>query len=46
MSYEAEIDGRELLALSEESPREVETILEMLIEAEVELVYEDEAEVA
>jgi hypothetical protein len=46
MSYEAEIDGRELLALSEEAPREVETILEMMIEAEAEFVYEDEMEPA
>ena len=42
MSGELEIDALELMALSEEAPREVETIIEMMIEAEEELVVQDE----
>jgi len=46
MTREVEIDGRELLALSEEAPQQVETIIEMLIDADEELVFEDEEAVA
>jgi hypothetical protein len=46
MTREVEIDGRELLALSEEAPQQVETIIEMLIEADEDLVFEDEDAVA
>jgi len=42
MSGELEIDGRELLALSEEAPEQVETIIEMMIEAEEDLFAEEE----
>jgi len=42
MSREAEIDGRELLALSEEAPDEVETIIQMMLDADEELIYEEE----
>ena len=42
MSREAEIDGRELLALSEEAPEQVETIIQMMIDAEEELIPDDE----
>jgi hypothetical protein len=41
MSHELEINGRELLAMSEESPEQVETIIEMMIEADEELVFDD-----
>jgi len=36
------VDGRELLAMAEEAPEQVETILEMMIEAEEELFPEEE----
>ena len=42
MSGELEIDGRELLALSEEAPDQVEAIIEMMIEADEELVFDEE----
>lgn len=42
MSGELKIDGRELLAMSEEAPDQVEAILEMMIEAEEELFAEEE----
>ena len=42
MSREAEIDGRELLALSEEAPEQVETIIQMMLDAEEELLPDDE----
>ena len=42
MSGELEIDGLELLAMSEEAPEQVETIIEMMIEAGEELFPEDE----
>jgi hypothetical protein len=42
MSHELDIDGRELLAMSEEAPDQVETIIEMMIEADEELFAEDE----
>jgi hypothetical protein len=44
MSGELKIDGRELLAMSEEAPDQVEAILEMMIEAEEELFAEEEEE--
>lgn len=37
MSDALVVDGRELLAMAEEAPEQVETIIEMLIEAEVDL---------
>ena len=43
-SGELKIDGRELLAMSEEAPDQVEAILEMMIEAEEELFAEEEEE--
>ncbi len=42
MSGELDIDGRELLALSEEAPEQVEAIIEMMIEAEEDLFPEEE----
>jgi hypothetical protein len=42
MAHELEIDGRELLAMSEEAPDQVEAILTMMIEAEEEFVFEDQ----
>ena len=44
MSGELDIDGRELLALSEEAPDQVETIIEMMIEADEDLFPEEEKE--
>ena len=40
MSHELEINGRELLAMSEEAPEQVEAIIEMMIEADEELVFD------
>lgn len=40
MTREVEIDGRELMALSEEAPEQVEAIIEMMIDADEELVLE------
>ena len=42
MSGELEIDGRELLALSEEAPEQVETIIQMMLDAGEELFDEEE----
>lgn len=42
MTREAEIDGLELLKMSEDAPDQVETIIEMMIEADEELVYDEE----
>jgi hypothetical protein len=42
MTREAEIDGLELLEMSEDAPDQVETIIEMMIEAGEELVYDEE----
>lgn len=39
MAHELDIDGRELLALAEEAPDQVEGILTMMIEAEEDLVF-------
>jgi len=44
MSHELDIDGRELLALSEEAPDQVETIIEMMIEAGEDLFADEEEE--
>lgn len=40
MSHELDIDGRELLAMSEEAPEQVEAIIEMMIDADEELVFD------
>ena len=40
MSNELDIDGRELLALAEEAPEQVEAIIAMLIAADEELFPE------
>jgi hypothetical protein len=40
MSNELDIDGRELLALAEDAPEQVEVIIEMLIDADEELFPE------
>lgn len=42
MTREAQIDGVELMALSEDAPDQVETIIEMMIEADEELVFDEE----
>lgn len=44
MSGELVVDGRELLAMSEEAPDQVEVIIEMMIEADEDLLVEDEQE--
>jgi len=44
MSHELDIDGRELLALSEEAPDQVEAIIEMMIEADEDLFADEEEE--
>ena len=44
MSGELEIDGLELLAMSKEAPQQVETIIEMMIEAEEDLFPDEEEE--
>jgi len=44
MSHELDIDGRELFALSEEAPDEVEAIIEMMIEADEDLFADEEEE--
>ena len=45
MTREVEIDGRELLELSEEAPQQVETIIERMFDADEDLVF-DEADEA
>ena len=42
MSGELVVDGRELLSLSEEAPDQVEVIIEMMLEAEQDLLAEDD----
>ena len=42
MSGELVIDGRELLEMAEEAPEQVETIIEMMIEAGEDLLPEEE----
>ncbi len=44
MSDELKVDGRELLAMSEEAPDQVEAIIEMMIEADEDLFADDEQE--
>jgi hypothetical protein len=44
MSGELDIDGRELMAMAEEAPQQVETIIEMMLEAGEELLPEEESE--
>jgi hypothetical protein len=44
MSGELVVDGRELLAMAEEAPDQVETIIEMMIEAGEDLLPEDDEE--
>ena len=44
MTREAEIDGLELLKMSEDAPDQVETIIEMMIEADEDLILDDEEE--
>lgn len=42
MSGELVVDGRELLAMAEEAPDQVEIIIEMMIEAGEDLLPEDD----
>lgn len=42
MSGELVVDGRELLEMAEEAPDQVETIIEMMIEAGEDLLPEEE----
>lgn len=42
MSGELVIDGRELMEMAEEAPEQVETIIEMMIEAGEDLLPEEE----
>lgn len=44
MSGELDIDGRELLAMSEEAPDQVEVIIEMMIEADEDLFADEDDE--
>ena len=44
MSHELEINGRELLAMSEEAPDQVEAIIAMMIEADEDFVFDSEDE--
>jgi hypothetical protein len=41
MSGELVVDGRELMAMAEEAPEQVETIIEMLLAAGEDLLPED-----
>ncbi|MCB1774052.1 MAG: hypothetical protein KDI88_10575 [Gammaproteobacteria bacterium] len=40
MSHELDIDGRELLAMSEDAPDQVEAIIAMMIDADEDLVFD------
>lgn len=42
MSGELVVDGRELLAMAEDAPDQVEAIIEMMIEADEDLFPEEE----
>ena len=42
MSGELVVDGRELMEMAEEAPEQVETIIEMMIEAGEDLLPEEE----
>lgn len=44
MSHELDINGRELLAMAEEAPEQVEAIIAMMIDADEEMVFDDEEE--
>lgn len=44
MSGELVVDGRELLAMSEEAPDQVEAIIEMMIDADEDLLGDEEEE--
>jgi len=44
MSGELVVDGRELMAMAEEAPDQVEVIIEMMLEAGEDLLPEDEEE--
>jgi hypothetical protein len=44
LSGELEIDARKLLALSEEAPDQVEAIIQMMIDADQDLLIADEEE--
>ena len=44
MSGELVVDGRELLAMAEEAPDQVEAIIEMMIDADEDLLGEEEEE--
>ena len=44
MSGELVVDGRELLAMSEDAPEQVEAIIEMMIDADEDLLGDDEEE--
>ena len=44
MSGELQVDGRELLALSEEAPDQVEAIIEMMIDADEDMLADEEEE--
>jgi hypothetical protein len=44
MSGELVVDGRELLAMAEEAPDQVEAIIEMMIDADEDLLGDDEEE--
>ncbi|WP_334223818.1 hypothetical protein [Thiosocius teredinicola] len=42
MSGELAVDGRELLEMAEEAPEQVETIIEMMIDADEDLLGDEE----
>ena len=44
MSGELVVDGRELLAMSEEAPDQVEAIIEMMIDADEDMLADEEEE--
>lgn len=44
MNHELDINGRELLAMAEEAPEQVEAIITMMIDADEEIVFDDEEE--
>lgn len=44
MSHELDINGSELLEMAEEAPDQVEAIIAMMIDADEEMVFDDEAE--
>ncbi|HPE79208.1 MAG: hypothetical protein R3E46_17290 [Sedimenticolaceae bacterium] len=44
MSGELVVDGRELLAMSEDAPEQVEAIIEMMIDADEDMLADEEEE--